>query len=967
MKRSWLAAGTSLLASAMLATSALAQTQVQPTAPTAAAPAQDAGGAAIATTTSWEHQGSDIPADPTWVTGVLPNGLRYAVRQDRIPANTISIRVRMGVGALMEDDDQQGWAHLLEHLVFRGTRDYPDGDAVKIWQRLGASFGKDTNAQTTLTATTFMLDLPRSDQASYAQALDVMAGMMRNATINPQLLATEKKVVLAERQARVTPLRRKVQDADQAIFLTGLKAAKRDVGGTDAALAAATAPELKAFYKSWYRPDDAVVVAVGDADPQMLVAGIRKAFGDWQGEGKAPAEPDYGALKPPPQPAAVVVDPQAPDLIQLGWMHPHDDAPMTIARQQAQFAQFVATAIIRQRLQTAAQGGQAIVNASAGYDATRHVADRFGVTLVPKPGQWQAALDQAFGVLNGLRDTPPSPPEIAQQVASMEEMLRKSVDARQTETAPALANTYIQDVDSGDVTAARPFYLKLFKAAEPSLTPEAVGQEINKLLAPDPRMVLLSSQPVAGGAAAAQAALASARKAAAASTEQLRKVSLDELKIPHASAKVVSRTTVPGLGIERVRFANGVELDYKQTPFEKDAIRLQVKIGHGLYGRQPGDPGLLWSSGALAAAGIGPFTPDELTRLTAGRQVGFGIEQQPDALSMSSRTDQEDIADAMKLMVGALTQMRYSETPLDRLKNQFQATYQAYFSSPGSVLQAFGAPYFHGGDNRFRAVPPPDAVASLTLPQFRSFWQQQLSQGPIRVVAAGDLDPDKLVAAVAKTFGALPTRTDDKPTAAELAVSADWTGDSPVILRHKGDPDQAAVAMVYPTTGILKDVPQSVALDIAASVIQDRLTEGFREKQGGTYTPFADSTQSVELPDYGFVLAGAQLSVERIGDFYTALDGIVADLAAHDPSADELKRAIATKQAAATRALTTNTYWLSRMAGDLDDPKYVDAVRSIQDDIGKVDAAAVQAAVKRWLATPRHAFKVEALPEKVAR
>ncbi|MGN6279381.1 MAG: M16 family metallopeptidase [Sphingomonas sp.] len=962
MTRIWWLSGTSLLAAA-LAQPASAQTQT-PVAPIAA-PSATAATPSI-TVTSWEHEGSDIPADPAWVTGTLANGVRYAVRQNAIPGGTIAIRVRMDVGALDETPDEQGWSHLIEHMVFRGTKNYPDGDAVRIWQRLGANFGSDTNASTTLTATTFMLDLPKADPASYKQAIDVLADMMRQATFDPKLLDTERQVVIAERQQRISPLSRKVQDAGKATFLTGLTAAKRELGGTDATLAAASADKLKAFYHQWYRPDRAVVVVVGDADPAMLVVGVKQAFGDWQATGPKPPEPDDGKIATPAKPAVVVVDPQAPNAIQLAWMHPHDDAPFTIAKQTAQFADLVGTQIIAQRLATEAQQGKALVNAAASYHTARHVADQLTVSVVPKPGEWKAALDETFGVLNRLRQTPPAQAEIDQQIAVIEESLRKSVDARQTENSPSLANTYVRDVDQHDATPTRDFYLKLFQAAKASLTPDVIAKAIDRQLAPDPRMIVLSSTPIDGGDATAVAALEAARKVAAANTEALRKVLLDELKIDTTPGKVVSRNSIADLGIERVTFANGAELIYKKTPYEKGTIRLQVELGHGLYARPVNDPGLLWSSGALTAAGFGPYTPDELTRLTAGRQIGFGLQQTPDALTFSSRTDREDAGDALKLITGAITQMDYAQTPLDRMKNGFKATYQAYFADPGTVLQAFGAPYFHGGDQRFQALPAPDAVAGLTLDRFKSFWQQQLGQGPVKVIAVGDLDPDALIAAVGKTIGALPPRADLKPTTQELAVSADWTGKAPVILRHKGDPDQAAVGRVYPTTGVLRNFPESVALDVAASVIQDRLTNQFRETQGGSYTPFADSTQSTELPDYGFVLAGAQLRLERIKDFYKTLDGIVADLAAKGPTADELQRALSTKLSAYQRAQTNNAYWLGRVDDDLDDPRVLTAIRTLPDVIAKVDAAAVKAAAQHWLVDEKGAYDVEALPEGAA-
>jgi zinc protease len=967
MAKTWLLTGTSMLLAVGLAAAAPAQTGVGGAA--AAQPpatAAQAGPAAIPAATSWEHQGSDIPADPAWTTGTLPNGLRYAVRKDSLPVGQIAIRLRIGVGALMETPDQKGWSHLIEHMMFRGTKDYPDGDAIKIWQRLGASFGKDTNAQTTFTSTTLKLDLPKSDQGSYAQALDIMAGMVRNATFDPQLLATEKQVVIAEQKMRVPPLMQKVQDAGNEVFLTGLTAAKRDIGGTPATVDAASSAALKAYYETWYRPDNATLVVVGDADPAMLVAGIKRAFTDWHGTGPDPATPDFGHLTTPGTPAAIVTDPHAPEAITLAWMHPHDNGPMTIARLQDQFIHDIASAIIASRLSTAAQQGQAIINAGAGYLRRRDIADQLIVSVQPKPGQWQAALDQTFGVLNRLRATPPAQAEVDEQIANIEEMERKSVDLRETETSSKLADEYMNDVDTGDVTPTRTFYLKAFEALKPAITPAAVAKSIAEQLAPDPRMLLLSPQPIAGGVPAAVAALTAARKTAAASNEALRKVSLDELKTPDTPGKITAASTIDDLGIHRVHFANGVELDYKQTDFEKGTIRIQVQIGHGLLNRAPNDPGLLWTSGALTAAGIGPFSPDELNRLVAGRQIGFAIQPLEDGLAMATRTNRDDVADALKLMVGGLTQLDYAQTPIDRLKNSFAASYQAVFASPGGVLQAFGAPYFHGGDTRFRQMPTPDEVKALTLPAFRSFWQNELAQGPIKIVAVGDLDPAQLTAAVARTFGALPPRPDDKPTAADLDVSAAWTGQTPIVLHHNGGADQAAVAMVYPTNGELADVPQSFALDVAAEIIRDRLTDDFREKQGGTYTPLVTSYQSTELPRFGDFLAGAQLDVDKIAPFYTTLNGIVADLAAHGPDADALDRAVKTEQAAVDRQTTDNGYWLGAMRGDLDDPRYLAAVRTAPTGYGKVDAAAVQAAVRAYLAHPKGAFRIEVLPQAKA-
>lgn len=295
-----------ILALLMTATGVAAQVAAPPATGTPAAPAPSfAGPVAVP---SWEHAGSDIPADPAWRTGTLANGVRYAVRRNAIPAGSIAIRVRIDAGGLNGSDAEAGWAHIIEHMSFRGTAHYGDGEGSRIWQRLGASFGIDTNAFTSPRATTYVLDLPKADAASYTLAMDVVAEMVQSAKIDAAALAVEKQVVLAERSARMSPFASKVEDANRSLVWSGLKMARYPMIGTSATIAAADAPSLRAFYKRWYRPERTVVVVVGDADPALLESVVRAKFDGWRGEGPKPAEPDYGSPHAPARATAVVAE-----------------------------------------------------------------------------------------------------------------------------------------------------------------------------------------------------------------------------------------------------------------------------------------------------------------------------------------------------------------------------------------------------------------------------------------------------------------------------------------------------------------------------------------------------------------------------------------------------------------------------------------------------------------------------------
>ena len=128
--------------------------------------------------TPWLYENSDVPVDQSWTFGVLDNGLRYAVKRNIVPAGQVSIRVRFDAGALHEEDNELGFAHLMEHLAFRGSEHVPEGEAKRIWQRFGVSFGSDSNAQTTPTQTVYKLDLPNSSPATLDESLKILAGMV---------------------------------------------------------------------------------------------------------------------------------------------------------------------------------------------------------------------------------------------------------------------------------------------------------------------------------------------------------------------------------------------------------------------------------------------------------------------------------------------------------------------------------------------------------------------------------------------------------------------------------------------------------------------------------------------------------------------------------------------------------------------------------------------------------------------
>ena len=148
----------------------------------------------------WLYRGSDVPVDEQWVFGEMENGLRYAVRRNGVPPRQVSIRVRVDAGSLHEREWEQGYAHLLEHLLFRESKYLGQAEAIAAWQRLGATFGSDANAETSPTHTVYKLDIPNIDRAKLAESFKLLSGMIREPVLSEPNVAAERPIVLAEKR-----------------------------------------------------------------------------------------------------------------------------------------------------------------------------------------------------------------------------------------------------------------------------------------------------------------------------------------------------------------------------------------------------------------------------------------------------------------------------------------------------------------------------------------------------------------------------------------------------------------------------------------------------------------------------------------------------------------------------------------------------------------------------------------------
>lgn len=924
---------------ALLPISALAQTSAAPSTPSA-----QSGG--------WQS-GSDIPLHPAFVTGTLPNGVRYAVRRNPVPEGRLSIRVHMRVGALMEEDDEQGWAHLLEHMLFRGSKDFPDGEGNRVWQRLGAQPGSHSNAFTSQSSTRYVLDISRADGPALDDALAILADMMDTANLDKDMLAKEQQIVLAERAMRSSEADARINKARSTFYQPGSRAGERNIIGTTETLTGAASKTLRQFYERWYRPERATIVIVGDAAPEAMAAAVRKAFGGWRGSGKAGVDPAPAPVPTEP-PASLVVEPFYSDGVELVWQRPRPAGISTVARRSEELVDSVALMVLNQRLRREVETTVDIVRASVtDLKSNPYIPNRLSLAIQmearSRVDDIEPAMARVYRVLNGALGGVRAD-EIGEEIRSLERAYALAVERETKAQSPDLADTLIAAIDPSWVHTDPVWAQALLTRVKPTITPEAVTARLRALFSARPRIQYLTGHEPKGGVAAINAMLDRAMGEKALADADSGPVSLDALVLPQATAKLLSQSRIDDLDITRAKLSNGIEIAMRPNDQFPNQITLRARVGRGIIARATNDPGLFWTVRGLGLSGIGPFDRNALQRLGAGRQILPQYMLETDGVTLAVTTTREDMADAMKLMVGAITQMRYDDTAVRRTQASFKTGYRNFLSDPSSMMELIGMPYRFGGDIRFRGIPTLPTVDRLTPESFRAFWSDELAKGPVRLTIVGDYDPATTLTSAAAMFGRLsPKATESPPPERTHLTARPANGKSRTTLSHIGDPDRAMAMLIYPTASSADDLKTARILQLTTYIVRQRLAEGFRAQQAGTYAAMATAYTNRALPRYGAMMISSELKPELIPAFEKAVSEIMADLAANGPDADSFARARTPLLAELETIRKGHAYWLQNLGDDLDDPKIIAAMRSYVSGRMAITPADVQAAARRYL------------------
>jgi zinc protease len=896
----------------------------------------------------WPHDGVDIAPDPAVKYGTLPNGMRYALMRNTQPAGIASIRLRIAAGAMSETDAQRGIAHFLEHMNFNGSQNVPEGEMVKLLQRAGLAFGPDTNAYTSFGETVYMLDLPKTDAATVDTGLMIMRETANRLTLDAAAIDRERGIILSEERARDTPEYRSLK-AQFTFLLKDQPLTTRWPIGVQETIRTMPRSEFVSFYQGNYRPERALLVIVGDIDVAAIETKIREQFADWTQPGPPDPAPSYGTVARRRAEAVHRVEAGLPANVSLTWASPPDLARDSAARQRMEMVRDIAFAAVNRRLERIARQADApFISASVSRSVLEKSATLASIDVDVRPGRWQTGMSAAEQELRRALQFGVSQAEIDREMAEMKAGYESAAASAATRDTRRLAGGIVGAFDDNEVFAHPSTALQIFNASSTGLSAATANAALRAAFKPTgrsgggPLIFVSGSEEIPGGDAAILAAYrqSAAQRVTPPVAEAEAVFAYSSFGAPGA---VASRTQNGEFDLDLVRFQNGVLLTLKKTPFDEKRINVSVRLRGGLAYADRVAPGVpILAPFVMAEAGLGKMTREEIERATAGKVVGAGFSFGEDEFVISGRTRAEDLDLQMQLLAAQVSDPAFRPDGLSRIKASAENFIRQYATAPGRVLDRDSGAYLRSGDVRW-AFPTLDQAKALEIDDFRRLIEGSLTTQPLEISVVGDFDAEAVIQAVAKTFGALPPRTGTPAQLRNVAFPRGAT--QPLQWTHEGRADQAVAFIAWPSVDFT-DARKARAVRLALTILDDRLTEEYREALGATYSPLTEEDLSQVFTGYGYVAAQVETPPGDLGRFWQTVDKITAELRDGRISADSIVRARAPVVDQLRTSERSNNYWVAVLQDAQTNPRRFDLMRTRVSDVEAITKDEIVAAAR---------------------
>lgn len=782
----------------------------------------------------------NIPMDPSVKTGTLPNGMKYYIKKNTLPEKKVDFRLAINAGSILEDENQRGLAHFMEHMNFNGTKNFPDNKLVDFLQSIGVKFGQHLNAYTSFDETVYMLPVPLDKPGNLDSGLKVMEDWAFNATLTDAQINKERGVVLEELRLGLGADKR-MSDKYLPKLLYKSQYADRLPIGKKEVLENFKPEVIRQFHKDWYRPDLMAIVVVGDINVDEVEKKIKDNFGKYKNPSKPRERKTFDLPNHKETLVAIETDPDATSsMVQFIMKDADSYTPdVTVEQYNQSLIENIATQMLNNRLRELVNSNNPPFTFGSVYHGGTYARTKEafqGFAMVKEGNQVNALkvlLEETerakrFGFTQGELDRAK-----AQLMSNME----RSYNNRDKTESDMLVDEYVRNFLEQEPMPGIAWEYEDMKTFLPSVTLAQTNEVIKRMVKDDSRVIVITGPKKDNVTMPTEAlVLKTFDDVKMADLKPYEdKATIKNLVKPFKSEGKIAKTeTDAKLGTTTWTLNNGAKVTFKKTDFKDDEIIFSARsLGGNSLLNDADYNKTQFAYQALTEAGVNGASKADLTNYLAGKQVSVSPYISSTLEGVFGRTNQKDLSSAMELMYAYFTGLNYSPEAFNAYKIKQSAMLDNLLSNPQTYFSSEHAKFTNQKNPRFIGILPleKDWAATDYKKAYDVYKEKFANAGNFHFYFVGNIDEAKFKNEVLQYIASLPST--GKATNFKDTGYRSMTGDYTKVYKKGKDP-KSMVQIVYSGEAPYNE-KEALALSALGEVATIKVIEKLREDESGIY------------------------------------------------------------------------------------------------------------------------------------
>jgi len=882
---------------------------------------------------------NEIPIDPTVKVGKLVNGLTYYIKQNAKPKNKAELRLVIKAGSILEDEDQQGLAHFVEHMAFNGTKSFEKNKLIDYLQSLGVEFGADLNAHTSYDETVYKLSVP-TDEETLETSLHVLKDWADGITFENEEIDNERGIVAEELRARSGAGMRMYYKSIPKITNNSRYAKRTPIGKLDVILNSEY-DTMKRFYRDWYRPDLMALVLVGDFDVIQIEKQIKTLFSNISTVKNAKERKYYKIPENKEPVISIITDTEAKGVSASIYIKKEETKVETLKDYKEEVLKSLYSGMLRQRLSDIQlQLNTPFLSATAGIGNFLSNMDCYFLRANLKEDNVNEGIEALLVESMRAKKYGFTKPELERY----KRLLLNNADLRQKEAGKISAKYYVEQyIDN--FTDSKPipsdaFIYKFYKDVFPSITIDQVNGIANKWVRNDNMTVVINAVEKSDLILPTEEEIK--KMILEASTKKIEPYkdvlgNIQLMKNKPKPGKILSESYNSTVDVTTWKLSNGVTVIAKPTKFQNDLISMNAF--------RPGGssvaPDSLYVSARnagniIASSGVNGISNSDLKKVNMGKtlKVKAYINYYDELFSGTSSS--KDLEDMFQLVNLYFTKPNKDEKVFRTKKESLKALYKDQNNNPGSFFEKKIAEIM--SQNHLRAIPETEEQieADLNLDDAYSFYKERFSSANgFTFVFVGSFDLEVLKKFTAQYLGSLPSNLKKTSTWKDTGLRYVKGGVKEVVV--KGIDNKSQVDMRF--TGTLKfSLKEKEKLNLLAKLLKIKLTQELREKMSGVYGVKVSGFAS-QMP-YQWYRMNIRFSCapENIEKLKAKVFEEIEKIKVNGVLDEDLNKIKKAELANSTEFLENNSFWLYKLKNTFQYGLNLESILDYETKINQLDS-----------------------------